>query len=155
MFLNCTVRTQICPCPDPSTTATYRLRAPPRRLQSILSTHGPFTLLVPSLTPSPELSAALRIAHALLLFHALDAKIVGVAEIEIEKSDVPIRVLEGNLVVIGCADTPLVHQWLQNGIWSYTNKAWHVGAARLDRPSSGESFFFCTFCEILFLTTHT
>ena len=42
--------------------------------------------------------------------------------------------------MIGCADAPLVHQWLRDGMWSYTNSAWHVGTVRLDRPSSGVIF---------------
>lgn len=127
------ITSQILPCPDPSITEIYRLRAPPRRLQSILSTNAPLTLLVPSLTPSPELSAALRIAHALQLFHALDAQIVSIADVD--KPDP--SVLSGNLVVIGCADAPLIQHWLEDSIWRFTNKAWHMGMTRFDRPSSG------------------
>ena len=133
--LNCTTRTQILPCTDTLATTTQRLRTPRQRLQSILSTHAPLTLLVPSLAPSPELSAALRIAHALYLFHALDARIVSVSEVETTHAP-----LEGNLVVIGCAETPLVRRWLeQGGIWTYENGTWRLGAVRFERPSSGEA----------------
>jgi len=132
---------QILPCTDPLATITQHLRTPPQRLQSILSTHAPLTLLVPSRAPSPELSAALRIAHALLLFHALDAQIVSVSEVE---HDAPLGLHSGNLVVIGCAETPLVQRWLERtgGIWTYADGAWRLGAVRFERPSLGEASCF-------------
>ena len=140
--LNCTTRPQILPRTgtESLTTAIQRLRVPRQRLQSILSTNSPFTLLVPSLTSSPELSAALRIAHALQLFHALDAQIVSVSEIETARG----APMEGNLVVIGCAEAPLVRRWLEHagGTWAYTDGAWHFGSARFERPSSGEAISF-------------
>ncbi|KAI9568965.1 hypothetical protein HD554DRAFT_2254838 [Boletus coccyginus] len=131
---------KILPCTDRLATITQRFQTPPQRLQSILSTHAPLTLLVPSRTPSPELSAALRIAHALLLFHALDAQIVSVSEVE---HDAPLSLHSGNLVVIGCAETPLVQRWLEHtgGIWTYADGAWRLGAVRFERPSS--AILFC------------
>ncbi|KAF8431773.1 hypothetical protein L210DRAFT_984925 [Boletus edulis BED1] len=125
-------------------TTIQNLRTPRQRLQSILSTHAPLALLVPSLAPSRELSAALRIAHALHLFHALDAQIISVSEVETTR--VPQH--EGNLVVIGCAETPLVQQWLERagGTWTYVNGAWCFDSTvRFERPSSGElsTILFC------------
>lgn len=133
------VHPQTLPCTDPLATTTHRLHTPPQRLQSILSTRASLTLLVPSLTPSQELSAALRIAHALHRFHALDAQIVSVSEIE-TTTHAPIGIYEGNLVVIGCAETPLVQRWLERagGIWTYADGTWRLGAVRFERPSSGE-----------------
>ncbi|KAG8217230.1 hypothetical protein J3R82DRAFT_5317 [Butyriboletus roseoflavus] len=132
---------KILPCTDPLATTTHRLCVPPQRLQAILSTQAPLTLLVPSLAPCPELSAALRIAHALHLFHVLDAQIVSVSEIE--TTHVPIGIYEGNLVVIGCAETPLVQRWLERagGTWSYADGTWRFGAVRFERPSS--AILFC------------
>ncbi|KAF8556922.1 hypothetical protein OG21DRAFT_1505960 [Imleria badia] len=129
---------KILPHTEPLASTIHRLRTPRQRLQSILSTSAPLTLLVPSLTPSPELSAALRIAHALFLFHALDAQIVSVSEIEATHAS-----REGNLVVIGCAETPRVQRWLERagGLWAYNDGAWYFDAVRFERPSS--AILFC------------
>ncbi|KAF9228756.1 alpha/beta-hydrolase [Gyrodon lividus] len=115
---------------------------PSQRLQAILSTHAPLTLLVPTLAPSPELSAALRIAHALQLFHSLDTQIVSVREVAEAGGDVG----SGNLVVIGCAEESLVQGWLERmrSIWTYRDGAWRIDERKFERPSSA----------ILFLQQH-
>ncbi|KAG9318168.1 hypothetical protein JVU11DRAFT_244 [Chiua virens] len=124
-----------------------RLCVPFQRLQSILSSAGPMTLLIPSLQPSPELSAALRIAHALQLFHALDTQIISVPELETDAPTRPV-IHTSNLVVIGCAETPLVRRWLARpgGLWTYADRTWRLGTTRFDRPSSGA---FCSLAESL------
>ncbi|KIK95035.1 hypothetical protein PAXRUDRAFT_780281 [Paxillus rubicundulus Ve08.2h10] len=119
---------------------------PPQRLQAILSTHASITLLVPTLAPSPELSAALRIAHALQLFHSLDAQIVSVREVAKAEAAGAIDIGDGNLVVIGCAEEPLVQGWLERmrSIWTYGDGAWSIDGRKIERPSSA----------ILFLQPH-
>ncbi|KAL4065302.1 hypothetical protein J3A83DRAFT_4436701 [Scleroderma citrinum] len=114
---------------------------PHQRLQAILSTPAPLTLLVPSLARSSELSAALRIVFALRLFHALDARIVAAHELT-SLADVG----DGNLVTIGCAREPLVQSWLEQvgSTWKFDNDAWYFGGRRFIRPSSA----------ILFLQPH-
>ncbi|KAH7889966.1 hypothetical protein F5I97DRAFT_1848975 [Phlebopus sp. FC_14] len=111
---------------------------PAQRLQAILSTRGLMTLLVPSLSPSPELSAALRIAHDLQLFHALDAQIVDVHDMEVAQDGLG----DGNLVVIGCAGEPLISGWLDRSesAWSYRDGAWSFGGRTFDKSSSAVLF---------------
>ncbi len=51
--------------------------APPTgRIANLLTTSAPMVIVIPDRTPSRLLSAALRIAHALDLYHKLDAEIV-------------------------------------------------------------------------------
>ncbi|KIJ69668.1 hypothetical protein HYDPIDRAFT_24484 [Hydnomerulius pinastri MD-312] len=123
------------PIPNPIPLQSFQ------RLQAILTTKGPLTLLVPTLTPSPELSAALRIAYALQLFHALDARITSVRDLP--KGAAGTGISDGNLVVIGCAGEPLIHEWLERmeSIFKYRDGAWHRGArAGFERPSSAILF---------------
>jgi hypothetical protein len=99
--------------------------------------------LVPTLAPSPELSAALRIAHALQLFHSLDAQIVSVREVAKARGGEAagtMNIGDGNLVVIGCAEEPLVQGWLERmkSIWTYSNGAWSIDGRKFERSSSGK-----------------
>jgi hypothetical protein len=76
------------------------------RAQTILNTFSPFTIVIPDATPSQEFSVALRIAHALNVYHRLDAEII-------ESSEAMERMIggtlaSGNVVVIGNAGTPFV-----------------------------------------------
>ncbi|KAF9234792.1 hypothetical protein BU15DRAFT_65421 [Melanogaster broomeanus] len=140
---SCKPAWKIYPGPNPPVPGSYPPPLPiqpPQRLQAILTTHAPLTLLVPTLAPSPELSAALRIAHALRLFHALDAQIVSVREVGAA------NIGDGNLVVIGCAEEPLVQGWLESmrSVWSYSEGAWSIDGRKFERPSSA----------ILFLQPH-
>lgn len=114
---------------------------PRQRLQAILSSPAPLTLLVPSLAPSPELCAALRIAYTLRLFHAIDAQVTAVHELT-SLADFD----EGNLVVICCARERLIQAWLEQvgSAWKFDNDAWCFGGRRFVRPSSA----------ILFLQPH-
>ena len=49
---------------------------PPGRIQSILSTTGPISIIISDALQRQEFSVALRIAHILLLYHRLDSEIV-------------------------------------------------------------------------------
>ena len=115
-------------------TMIQHLHIPCQHLQSILSTNALLTLLVPSLTSSPELStASLCIAHALQLFHALNAQIARVIKTAHGV------LMEGNLVDIGCAKALPVRRWLERagGPWAHTDRAWHFSSVRFKGPSSG------------------
>lgn len=115
---------------------------PRQRLQAILSSTAPLTLLVPSFSLPHELSAALRISYALRLYHSLDAQIISLQELN-SFADVG----EGNLVVIGCAKEPLVQAWLERAgsAWKFKDGSWCFSERRrFSRPSSA----------ILFLQPH-
>ena len=49
---------------------------PPGRMQSILSTAGPISIIISDALQRQEFSVALRIAHILNLYHRLDSEIV-------------------------------------------------------------------------------
>ena len=87
-------------------------------------------------------SAALRIAYAL---HVLDAQIISLSEIEMAHG----APMEGSLVVIGCAEAPLVRQWLEHlgGTWAYTDGAWHFCLVPFEWPSSRKAISFL--CAVL------
>ncbi|KAI6129123.1 hypothetical protein EV401DRAFT_2194488 [Pisolithus croceorrhizus] len=111
---------------------------PRQRLQAILSSTAPLTLLIPSLSLPHELSAALRISYALRLYHSLDAQIISLEELN-SLTDVG----EGNLVLIGCAREPLVQAWLERtrSVWMFKDGAWCFSERRkFSRPSSAIMF---------------
>ncbi|KAM5531823.1 hypothetical protein V8D89_014522 [Ganoderma adspersum] len=73
--------------------------APPTgRISNVLSSTSPITIVVPSRSPSPELSAALRIAHNLNVYHKLDAAIIDDHEAARAVRDGSLA--SGNLVVL-------------------------------------------------------
>lgn len=73
--------------------------APPTgRISNVLSSTGPITIVVPSRSPSPELSAALRIAHNLNVYHKLDTVIVDDHEAALAVRDGSLA--SGNFVVL-------------------------------------------------------
>lgn len=94
---------------------------PRQRLQAILSSTAPLTLLIPSFSLQHELSAALRISYALRLYHSLDAQIISLEELN-SLTDVG----EGNLVVLGCGRESLVQAWLEQtrSAWRFKDGAW-------------------------------
>ncbi|KAF8636685.1 hypothetical protein AX17_003490 [Amanita inopinata Kibby_2008] len=83
---------------------------PSGRLQLILSSTGPITIVVPRTSNSHELRVALRIAHDLHLFHKLDSDILDENEAlrRFEATAFP----AGNIVVIGNASMELVQHIL-------------------------------------------
>ncbi|KAI6043011.1 hypothetical protein EDC04DRAFT_2654078 [Pisolithus marmoratus] len=99
---------------------------PRQRLQAILSSAAPLTLLISSFALPYELSAALRISYALRLYHSLDAQIVSLKELE-SLADID----EGE---------PLVQAWLERigSAWRFKDGAWCFSERRkFSRPSSG------------------
>lgn len=70
------------------------------RLQSILTTDGPITIVVPTNYPARELGVALRVAHDLSNYHKLDANIITSSDaIGAGAEDMK----SGNIVAIGHA----------------------------------------------------
>ncbi|KAF9036995.1 hypothetical protein BDZ89DRAFT_1061691 [Hymenopellis radicata] len=66
------------------------------RIQSVLSSNGPITLVIPDDGHTHEMNVALRIAHDLELYHRLDSEIIRSSEAF--KNDL---LGQGNVVVIG------------------------------------------------------
>jgi len=85
---------------------------PPSRLQQILSSCDPIRFIVPDVTQSRELSAALRIAHDLNVHHRLDAEIV------LESEALPLLDAgpwsDGNIVFIGKPSSEFVRRVLED-----------------------------------------
>ncbi|KAI0637266.1 hypothetical protein C8Q77DRAFT_1051392 [Trametes polyzona] len=72
--------------------------SPHGRIASVLNTDGPLTLVIPKRQQSPELSAALRIAHNLNVYHKLNAEIID-AEEALQRLDTS-SLGPGNVVVL-------------------------------------------------------
>lgn len=79
---------------------------PPSRIQSILSSPAPITIVIPSTSRSPELSSALRIAHDLNAYHRIDAEIVDESE-ALARSQIG-SWSDGNIIFIGTSSSPFV-----------------------------------------------
>ncbi|KAI6115149.1 hypothetical protein EDD16DRAFT_1551030 [Pisolithus croceorrhizus] len=100
-----------------------------QRLQVILSSTTPLTLLTPTRT-----IGNLRISFVLRLYHSLDTQIISLEELN-WSADVG----EANLVVIGCAREPLVQAWLERTrrVWSSRDGTWCISERReFNVPSS-------------------
>ncbi|KAH8108461.1 hypothetical protein DFH11DRAFT_1632998 [Phellopilus nigrolimitatus] len=86
---------------------------PPGRIQNILNTPAPLTIIVPSelRAYARALSAALRIAHALDVYFKLDAEIVqDTVALDLLSSE---GLEDGNLVVLGGAENAFARALLQ------------------------------------------
>ncbi|PIL23730.1 hypothetical protein GSI_13480 [Ganoderma sinense ZZ0214-1] len=68
------------------------------RISNLLSSTSPITIVVPNRLPSPESSAALRIAHNLNVYHKLDVGIIDADEADRAVRDGSLA--SGNLVVL-------------------------------------------------------
>ncbi len=66
------------------------------RIQAVLSSNGPITLVIPDDNHTHEMNVALRIAHDLELYHRLDSEIIRSSEAFENDS-----LSQGNVVVIG------------------------------------------------------
>ncbi|KAL0947293.1 hypothetical protein HGRIS_013412 [Hohenbuehelia grisea] len=94
--------------------ASFDNSAPPiasqfGRVQSILISPGPLTIVVPSKSPSRELSVAQRIAHDLGVYHRLDAEISLEHDIRVAWESGILS--PGNVIVIGRHTSDFVN-WL-------------------------------------------
>ena len=88
------------------TTTTH----PSSRIQAILTSTVPIQIVVPERGPTRELSAALRLAHTLDVYHKLHVDIVDSAEALNNIRDGTFS--PGNVIVIGGVTTPLVQHIL-------------------------------------------
>ncbi|KAI0670663.1 hypothetical protein C8Q78DRAFT_1070204 [Trametes maxima] len=73
--------------------------SPSGRIANILNSGGPLTIVVPTHEPSSELSAALRLAHNLNVYHKLDAEIINDEEALGKLGEASFSLV--NVVVIG------------------------------------------------------
>jgi hypothetical protein len=83
---------------------------PPGRIQSILSSSGPITIISSGKAGESDHSAALRLAHVFQLFHRLDSEII--AEDEARTRTAGETWLDGNIVFIGPPVSPFVKEIL-------------------------------------------
>jgi hypothetical protein len=90
---------------------------PPSRIQTILTSIGPVTLLAANEMIAENLSVALRIAHDLHLYHKLDSEIIteSVALHRSQHGTWP----AGNVVFIGTASSKFAKLVLQEGKTSF------------------------------------
>lgn len=70
---------------------------PPGRIQSILSSPGPITIITFGKSSGTDHSAALRLAHVLQLYHRLDSEIIAEDEAHTRDNTWP----NGNIIFIG------------------------------------------------------
>ncbi|THH05576.1 hypothetical protein EW145_g4691 [Phellinidium pouzarii] len=89
------------------------LSRPPGRIQNILDTSGPLTIVIPSdLLAFPKaLSAALRFVHALDVYLKLDAEII-LDTFALRQGAWPVE-MKGSLIIIGGAENTFARSLLQ------------------------------------------
>lgn len=85
--------------PQPSEDMTSKLPLPPGRMQGILSSKGPITIVISNEEAKRELSVALRFAHILHIYHRLDSSVI-TESTALEKSQ-SCSWRSGNIVAIG------------------------------------------------------
>ena len=84
---------------------------PSGRVLNILSSTAPLILVVPSITSSPTLSAALQIAHDLDTYHKLDSEIIDGSE-ALKRLETG-KLGHGNLVLFGSGDNSFMTYLLE------------------------------------------
>lgn len=105
-------------------TSDSESRQAPSRLQTVLSSEGPIGIIFSSDMPERTLSAALRIAYDLMLYHKLDSYLVYENEaLEMVAAD---SFKNGNLLYIGKPDSDLVRP-----ILGQKRTAFGINAGRL------------------------
>ncbi|KAI0747842.1 hypothetical protein C8Q80DRAFT_1219255 [Daedaleopsis nitida] len=116
--------------------------APPTgRIANFLTTSGPMVIVVPSLVPSRLVSAALRIAHNLNVYHKLDADIIEDAEAALKISEGTLGT--GNLLILGSGvPGELAQSMLRQGKTSFSirDRALELRGRSLNAPSSATLF---------------
>ncbi|KAF8197391.1 hypothetical protein BJ912DRAFT_1078312, partial [Pholiota molesta] len=123
-----------------NSSALERVAQPPGRIQSILSTPGPITIIISATSVAHELSVAQRLAHVLQLYHKIDSEIVPepVVLAQIEDGSWP----AGNVVLIGLPSSLLVKGILAKNKTSVSiiDSIVHVGGRRFSKPD--QAIFF-------------
>lgn len=116
------------------------LETPPIRLQNILNTLGPIGIIYTEGDAS-AFSLAKRIAHDLLLYHRLDARLMPTPSNDDADSHKDGE--EGNEVVIGTIDSALIQGLLKTNETSFNIRSGvlHIEDQRLP-TSHGESYIF-------------
>ncbi|KZT20258.1 hypothetical protein NEOLEDRAFT_1165105 [Neolentinus lepideus HHB14362 ss-1] len=114
--------------------------SPSGRISTALSSKGPLLLAIPQSTPSRSLSIASRLAHALNLYHKLDAEIIT----NLEVMDRAERgTIEGaTLVVIGDASMEFTRWCLarQDTPFTIENGSLRLQGRAFDQASTGAIF---------------
>ena len=110
---------------------------PPSRIQTILTSAAPITLLAANEVIAENLSVALRIAHDLHLYHKLDSEIIteSVALHRSQHRSWP----AGNVVFIGTASSHFAKLVLQEGKTSFqiVDSHLYLNQKRFDKAGEG------------------
>ena len=113
---------------------------PPTRIQIILTSTAPITLLAANEMIAENLSVALRIAHDLHLYHKLDSEIIteSVALLRSQHGTWP----TGNVVFIGTASSQFAKLVLQEGKTSFQIVDSYIffNHRRFDKHGEGSDF---------------
>lgn len=116
--------------------STIAKSQPPGRLQCVLSTTGPISIIISDVPDAEhsELLAAQRLAHILQLYHRIDTQIITEAEIR-AGSGWPI----GNIVFIGHPSSQLVKKLLdlERTPVRVKDDILHVGRRPFDKAEQG------------------
>lgn len=84
------------------------------RMQAVLATAAPISLIVADRTPSRDLSIALRMAHDLNKYHKLDSEIIRSSEVWQRCEDGSLG--GGNMVIVGDSQTAFTR-------WCFTQQS--------------------------------
>lgn len=98
-------------------TGPLTIMHPPSRIQTILTSIAPITLLAANEMIAENLSVALRIAHDLHLYHKLDSEII-TESVALHRSQYGTWPA-GNVVFIGTASSQFAKSVLQEGKTSF------------------------------------
>ena len=89
---------------------------PSGRLQAVLNTTGPFTIIIPDSGHERELSVALRLAHDLSSYHKLDARIMEASAAEGQELG------DGNIVYIASTMSTAIKRILEQKRTPFSTK---------------------------------
>ena len=114
---------------------------PPGRIQSILSSPGPVTIITSGQSNGNDHWAALRLAHVLQLYHRLDSEIIAEDEAHTRTASDSWR--NGNIIFIGPPRSPFAKGILGQRRTSVRtiDATIHIGTRKFQKPGQG-SFVF-------------
>jgi hypothetical protein len=110
-------------------------------MQRILNSAGPLIVVIPDSGPSHELSIALRLVHDLNTYHRLDAEIVTSSDtIQLMHRN---ALSQGNIVVVGGAQSPFTKSVLSQNRTSFTIQDGHLTLRGRSLVGAGQGIFAC------------
>ena len=114
---------------------------PPGRIQSVLSSPGPITIITSGKSNGNDHWAALRLAHVLQLYHRLDSEII--AEDEAHTRTTCDTWRNGNIISIGPPRSPYAKGILGQRRTSVRSidSTIHLGTRKFQKPGQGLFMF--------------